>query len=90
MPDTLPLICYNILKMASTEVKWITSLSQTRILKSFRVGLNLFPGPSVVVYFHAFFTKPNINNIYNNSNSSSHQNSFKKSKDKYSSAEEKI
>ena len=30
---TLPLICFNILKMASIEVKFILSLSQTRILK---------------------------------------------------------
>ena len=28
---TLPLICYNILKMASVEVKLVSSLSQTRI-----------------------------------------------------------
>ena len=28
---TLPVICYNILKMASIGVKWITSSSQTRM-----------------------------------------------------------
>ena len=27
----LPLICYNILKMASIEVKWITSSSQAQM-----------------------------------------------------------
>ena len=77
---TLPLICYDILKMASIEVKFISSSSQTQILKSFRVGFNLFPGQKYVAYLRAFFTKPNTTAKNNNIVCFCHQNGFKSTK----------